>query len=88
MSNIVIVAMNGDVHCNVYGVKTTIKKVGFLQASIVPTIGNRVPFTIQRRWLKAMVGMSKVDFFIQPHPKQVQLLIKTKLQGKFQLTPF
>ncbi len=57
MSNIVIVAMNGDVHCNVYGVKTTIKKVGFLQASIVPTIGNRVPFTIQRRWLKVMVGM-------------------------------
>jgi hypothetical protein len=57
VSNIVIVAMNGDVHCNVYGVKTTIKKVGFLQASIVPTIGNRVPFTIQRRWLKVMVGM-------------------------------
>jgi hypothetical protein len=34
-----------------------------------------------------MVGMLEADFFIQPHPKQVQLLIKTKLWGKFQLTP-
>ncbi len=59
MPNIVIVAMNGDVHCNVYGVKTTIKKVGFLQASIVPIIVNHVPFIIEGRWLEAMVGMSK-----------------------------
>ncbi len=28
--------MNGDVHCNVCGVKIAIKKVGFLQASITP----------------------------------------------------
>jgi hypothetical protein len=83
MSNIVVATMNGNVHCNMYGVKTTIKKVGFLRASIAPTIGNHVPFTIEGKWFEAMVGMSKADFFVQPHPKQVQLLIKTKLQGKF-----
>jgi hypothetical protein len=42
--DIVVVATNGDVHCNACGVKSTIKKVGFLQASIAPTIGDLLLF--------------------------------------------
>jgi hypothetical protein len=83
MPNIVVVITNSNVHCNMYGVKTTIKKVGFLQASTAPTIGNHVPFTVEGKWIEAMVGMLNADFFVQRHPKQVQLLIKTKLQSKF-----
>jgi len=82
--DIIIVVTNGDVHYNVCGVKTTIKKVGFLQASIAPTIGNLVFSTIEGKWLEVVVvGISKVDFLIQPCLKQIQLLIKPKLQGKF-----
>ncbi len=83
MPNIIIASTNGDVHCNVCGVKTIVKKVGFLQASIVPTIGDHVFSTIERKWLEIVVGMLEVDFLVQPCPKQIQLLIKTKLQGKF-----
>jgi hypothetical protein len=43
----------------------------------MPTIGDHVPFTIEGKWLEVVVGMSKVDFLAQPHPKQVQFLIKT-----------
>ncbi len=83
MSDIIVATTNGDAHCNVCVVKTTIKKVGFLRASIVPTIGEPIFSTIEGKWLEVVVGMSKVNFFVQPCPKQVQLLIKTKLQGKF-----
>ncbi len=69
MPDIVVASTNDNVHCNVCGVKTTIKKVGFLSASIAPTIGDHVFFTIE--------GMSEANFLIWPRPKQVQLLIKT-----------
>jgi hypothetical protein len=61
------------------GVKTTIKKVAFSQASIAPTIGDLVIFTIEGQWLEVVVGMLEINFLVQPHAKQVQLLIKTKL---------
>ncbi len=83
MSDVIVAITNGDAHCNVCAVKTTIKKVDFLWASIVPTIGDSIFSTIEGKWLEVVVGMSKVDFFVQPCPKQIQLLIKTKLQGKF-----
>ncbi len=83
MLDIIVASINGDVHCNVCGVKTTSKKVGFLRASIVPTIGNHAFSTIEGKWLEVVVGMAEVDFLVQPCPKQIQLLIKTKLQGKF-----
>ncbi len=79
----IVVATNGDVHCNVCGVKTTIKKVRFLQASIAPTIGNLDLFITEGKWLEIVVGMPEANFFVHPRPKQVQRLIKTKLQGKF-----
>jgi hypothetical protein len=75
--DIVVASTNDNVHCNVCGVKTTIKKVGFLSASIAPTIGDHVFFTIEGKWLEAIVGMSEANFLIWPRPKQVQLLIKT-----------
>jgi hypothetical protein len=62
--DIVVASTNDDVHCNVCGVKTTIKKVGFLQASIVPTIGDHVFSTIERKWLEVVVGMLEVDFLV------------------------
>ncbi len=71
VSNIVVVATNDDVHCNVCGVKTNTKKASFLQASITPTIGNPIFFTIEGKCLEVVVGMPKADFLIQPHPKQV-----------------
>ncbi len=83
MLDIVVATTNDNVHYNVCGVKTTIKKASFLQASIVPTIGDLVLFIIEGKWLEIVVGMPKVDFLIQPYPKQVQRLIKTKFQGKF-----
>jgi hypothetical protein len=83
--DIIVATTNGDVHYYVCGVKTTIKKVGFLQASIVPTIGDLVFSTIEGKWLEVVVGMLEVDFLVQPCPKQIQLLIKTKLHGKILL---
>ncbi len=47
MLDIVVAITNGNVHYNVCGVKTTIKKVSFLQASIAPTIGDLVLFIIE-----------------------------------------
>jgi hypothetical protein len=41
--------------------------------------------SLKSKWLETMVGMLKVDFFVLPCPKHVQLLIKTILQGKIQL---
>ncbi len=64
MLDIVVATTNGNVHYNVCGVKTTIKKVSFLQASIVPTIGDLVLFIIEGKWLEIVVGMPKADFFI------------------------
>jgi len=40
--DIVVATINDDGHYNVCGVKTTIKKVGFLQTSIRPIIRNHV----------------------------------------------
>jgi hypothetical protein len=71
VSNIVVTSTNDNVHCNVCGAKTNIKKVGFLQASIAPTIGDPIFFTIEGKCLEVEVGMPKVDFLVQPHPKQV-----------------
>jgi hypothetical protein len=45
------------------------------------------PLSLKEDGWKLWWVCQKVDLFVQPHPKQVQLLIKTKLQGKFQLTP-
>ncbi len=45
------------------GVKTTIKKVGFSQASIALTIGDLVIFAIEGKWLEVVVGMLEVSLF-------------------------
>jgi hypothetical protein len=76
--DIVVAPMNCDVHCNVW-CETTIKKVSFSPASIVPTIGDLVIFTIEGKWLEIVVGMLESNFLIQPCAIQVQILIKTKL---------
>jgi hypothetical protein len=46
------------------GVKTTIKKASFSRASIVPTIGNFVIFTVEGKWLEIVVGMSEANFLV------------------------
>jgi hypothetical protein len=37
----------------------------------MPTTRDHAPFNIEGKWLEVLVGMLKVDFLIQPHPKQV-----------------
>ncbi len=71
MPDIVVAITNGNVHCDVCGMKITIKKASFLWASIMPTTRDHAPFNIEGKWLEVLVGMLKVDFLIQPHPKQV-----------------
>jgi len=66
--DIVIVPTNGDVHYNACHVKTTIKKVGYLQISIV-TIKNLIIFLIKGKWLEIVVSMLKVNFLIQTQNK-------------------
>jgi hypothetical protein len=58
--DIVVAAINDDGHYSVCSVKTTIKRVGFLQASIMPIIKNHVLFTIEGKWLEVMMGMPKL----------------------------
>ncbi len=64
VSNIVVATMNNNVHYNVCGVKTTIKKVGFLWTSIMLTIGDPILFPIERKWLEVVMGMLEANFFI------------------------
>jgi hypothetical protein len=49
-------------------VKITIKKFAYLQTSIT-TIENLVIPPIEGKWLEATMSMSKVNLFVQPHPK-------------------
>ncbi len=65
------------------GVKITIQKVSFSRTSIAPTIEDLVIFTIEGKWLEVVVGMLEANFLIQPRVKQVSILLKTKLGGKF-----
>jgi hypothetical protein len=83
--NVVVASTNGNVHYNECHVKITIKNFDYLQASIAMT-KNLIILTIEDKWLDAMLGMLEGNFFNQPHPKQTQLLNKTKLWGKFILT--
>jgi len=79
---IVVSTTNDDVNCNLYHGKTTIKKARYLHTSIVTT-EDPIIFTIKGKWLEVMVHMLETNFLILPCPKQIQLLIKTKLWGKF-----
>jgi hypothetical protein len=58
-------------HIIICGVKTTIKKASFSRASIAPTIGNLLIFTIEGKWLEVVVGMLETNFLTQPCVKQV-----------------
>ncbi len=74
MLDISVVVTNGTMHCNMFCVKTTIKKANYLQVSIMTSEN-----TIKGKWSKVMMGMPKANFLLLPCPKHVQLLINIKL---------
>ncbi len=65
--DIVVSTANDDVNCNVYHGNTTIKKVGYLHSSIATT-KDPIIFSIEGKWLKFVVRMSKTNFFILTCP--------------------
>jgi hypothetical protein len=59
--DIIVSTTNDDVNCNVYHGKTTIKKVGYLHASIA-TAKDPIILTIEGKWLEGVVHMSESNF--------------------------
>ncbi len=60
----------GGVYYNTYCLKSTIQKLGFLCGSIA-TNDELVLLTIEGKWLKAIMHMTKLEFIDLLHPKQV-----------------
>jgi hypothetical protein len=82
----VIVSPMDGVHCNVCHSKSMIQKLGFLRGSIT-TNDELVLLTIEAKWLKAIVHMTKSKFLNLLHPKQVQFFISINIHGKICLSP-
>jgi hypothetical protein len=59
-----------------------IQKSGFLCGSVA-TSDELVLFTIEGKWLKAIIHMTKYEFLDLPHSKKFQLLISIHIHGKF-----
>ncbi len=78
----VIISQMGGVHCNVCHSKSMVQNSSFLHDSIT-TNDEHVLLTIEGKWFKTIVHITKVEFLDFPYLKQVQLLISIHIHGKF-----
>jgi hypothetical protein len=60
----------GGVYCNTYCLKSIVQKLGFFRGSLA-TNDELVLLTIEGKWLKAIMHMTKFEFLDLLHPKQV-----------------
>jgi hypothetical protein len=67
------------------GLKSKIEKINFLCAFIA-TNNEHVLLTIEGKWMEAIVHMTNSKLFICLHLKEVQILNKIYICGKFWLT--
>jgi len=72
----------GNVHYNICFSKSMAQKLGFLHGSIA-TNDEYVLLTIECKWLKIIVHMTKSEFLDFLHPKQVQFLISIHIHCNF-----
>ncbi len=81
----IIIFPMGGVHYNTCFSKSIVQKLGFFHSSIA-TNDELVLLTIECKWLKIIVHMTKFEFLDLLHPKQVQLLISICIHYNFQLS--
>ncbi len=82
----VIICSTTDVHCNACNSKSNVHKSYFFHGSIATNDGSML-LTIEGKWHKMILLMTKFEFLDLVHSKQIQLFISIHICGKFQLSP-